>query len=169
MNPPSETKRTQLADFIRKAGLAVLSSTGAEGHPQAALIDIAVMPDLTLVFETTCGTRKAANIERDPRVALVIGWSGPQTMQVEGIAEMADGRRLEQARETFLAAFPRKSPDEHWPGNNYYVVTPRWLRFSSYYRPRFIEEYQLQEVPTRRTGGWRGMLQRHRRENPSAP
>jgi hypothetical protein len=167
MTQPSETKRTQLADFIREARLAVLGSTGADGQPQAALVNIAVMPDLTLVFETTCGTRKAANIERDARVALAIGWSGPQTIQYEGLAALAEGRRLETARETFLAAFPRKSPDEHWPGNNYYVVTPCWLRFSSYYRPRFIEEYRWGDAPRPRARGWRGLLRRYR-ENPAA-
>jgi len=140
--------------------MAVISTAGPQGQPQAALVNIAVLPDLTLVFETTTGTRKAANIERDPRVALAIGWGGAETLQLEGLAGMAEGRRLEEARSAFLATFPAKTADEHWPGNNYYVVTPCWLRFSSYYRPRFIEEYQLAQTQAPAATGWRGWLGR---------
>jgi hypothetical protein len=139
----TDAKKVQLLDFIGKQPLAVLSTVGRDGRPQAALMNVAVMPDLSLMFETTCETRKFGNIERDPRVALVIGWGGQETLQYEGLAERPDGRRLEAARDAFIATFPAKAPDENWPGNNYFVVQPCWLRFSSYYRPRFIGEYQM--------------------------
>ena len=160
MTALSETKKAQLVEFIRKRRLGVITTIGPEGQPQAALINVAVLPDLSLVFETTSETRKFANIERDPRVALVMGWDGQETLQYEGLAAIPDGRRLEVARNAFIGTFPLKTPDEHWPGNNYYVVAPCWLRFSSYYRPRFIEEYRLAEQPAPVTPGWRGWLRR---------
>lgn len=160
MSSLTDAKKAQLLAFIRKQPLAVLSTSGPDGRPQSALMNMAVMPDLSLVFETTCETRKFANIERDPRVALVIGWDGPETLQYEGLAGRPDGRRLDAARDAYIAAFPRKAPDEHWPGNSYFVVRPCWLRFSSYFRPRFIEEYQLADLPAPRLPGWRGLLRR---------
>lgn len=155
-----ETRKTQLVEFIRKRRLGVITTIGPEGQPQAALVNIAVLPDLSLVFETTSETRKSGNIERDPRVALVMGWDGQETLQYEGLASLPDGRRLEVARDAFVATFPSKTPDEHWPGNSYYIVQPCWLRFSSYYRPRFIEEYRLADQPVPETPGWRGSLRR---------
>jgi len=161
----SETKKTELASFIRRHHLGVISSIGAEGQPQAALVNLAVLPDLSLVFETTSETRKFGNIERDPRVALVIGCDGQETLQYEGLAEFPVGKRLELARETFIAAFPSKASDEHWPGNNYFLITPCWLRFSSYYRPRFVEEYRLAKQPSPTASVWGCWLKHLSRKN----
>lgn len=152
MPAPSREKMAELRDFIARHPLAVLASTSADGAPQAALINIAVTPALEIIFETTCETRKFANLERDPRAALVIG-SGQETLQYEGVADRPEGPAREQARDAFLAAFPEKAADENWPGNSYFRVRPQWLRFSSYYRPRSIAEYELEErkpvVPSR--------------------
>jgi len=133
----------KLHAFLQRHRLAVISSIGRDGEPQSALVNITVTPDLEVIFETTCATRKFDNIERDPRVSLVIGWDGPETLQYQGLATRPDGQQRQRARDVFVAAFPRKENDEFWPGNAYFFVTPQWLRFSSYYRPRFVEEYQL--------------------------
>src|SRR3569833_2744331 len=106
MTALSEAKKAQLVEFIRKRRLGVITTIGSDGQPQAALINIAVLPDLSLVFETTSETRKSGNIARDPRVALVIGWDGQETLQYEGLAAIPDGRRLETARDAFIATFP---------------------------------------------------------------
>lgn len=161
----SEAKNTEFAEFIRKRRLGVISSIGPEGQPQAALVNLAVLPDLSLVFETTCETRKFGNIERDPRVALCIGWDGQETLQYEGLVEFPSGKRLEKSREAFRATFPNKASDEYWPGNNYFLVTPCWLRFSSYYRPRFVEEYQLAEQPAPMASAWDCWLKHLSRKN----
>ena len=152
-------KTAQFHDFITRNRLAVLASIGPDGAPQAALMNIAVTPALDIVFETTCETRKFANLERDPRVALVIGWQGQETLQYEGTVIRPEGDRRDQARDIFLAAFPAKASDQHWPGNAYFRVCPHWLRFSSYYRPRVIEEYRM-SVPAAEVGGWRNRMRR---------
>lgn len=151
MPAPSPEKMAELHDFIARHKLAVLASAGADGTPQAALVNIAVTPALEIIFETTCETRKFANLERDPRAALVIG-SGQETLQYEGLAMRPDGRERETARDAFIAAFPEKAADENWPGNSYFLVRPQWLRFSSYYRPRTIAEYVLEERKPPATG-----------------
>ena len=147
-------KKRQLVEFISHHRLATLASLGPDGAPQAALMNIAVTQDLEVVFETTSQTRKFINLERDSRVALVIGWSGQETLQYEGRAIRPDGRRRDMARDAFVAAFPAKTADEHWPSNAYFLVTPHWLRFSSYYRPRFVEEYRLVDPIVAKPGCW---------------
>jgi hypothetical protein len=144
MPAPGPEKMAELQDFIARHRLAVLASSSANGAPQAALVNIAVTPALEIIFETTCETRKFANLERDPRAALVIG-SGQETLQYEGLAMRPEGWAREAARDAFIAAFPDKAADENWPGNSYFLVRPQWLRFSSYYRPRAIAEYVLEE------------------------
>ena len=48
----------------------------ADGGPQAALIGFGVTDQFELVFDTLRSTRKAVNLEGNPRVALVIGGWG---------------------------------------------------------------------------------------------
>jgi len=145
--PLTPDAKARLHAFLSGHRLAVLASVGPQGEPQSALINIAVTPELEIVFETTSETRKFLNIERDPRVSLVIGWDGQETVQYEGLAAQPDGRRGDMARQTFIRTFPSRENDELWPGNSYFLVTPVWLRFSSYYRPRFSEEYALAPPP----------------------
>ena len=157
MTPLTPDRKKQLYDFIAKNRLAVLSYCGQQGAPQAALMNIAVTPELEIIFETTCYTRKFVHLEHDPRVAMVIGLDGQETLQYEGLAMRPEDSRRELARDTFVSAFPRKAPDEFWPGNDYFLVQPCWLRFSSYYQPRFSTEYRLAERPPPRSD-WRSRL-----------
>lgn len=140
---PDAQVRAKLYAFLLGRRLGVLTSLGPDGAPQSALMNIAVTPDLEIIFETTCETRKFANIERDPRVSLVIGCDGQESVQYEGRATRPQGQARERLRDGFVAAFPAKAADEYWPGNHYFLVTPVWLRFSSYYRPRRVEEYRF--------------------------
>jgi hypothetical protein len=151
-------KKTQLHDFIARHRIAVLAYGSPDG-PHAAQMNIAVTDDLEIVFETTCYTRKFSHLQRDSRVALVIGGDGQETLQYEGMVTLPEDGGRELARDVFVAAFPRKAPDEFWPGNAYFLVRPCWLRFSSYYRPRFTEEYRLAARHAPATG-WRGRLGR---------
>src|SRR5205814_8231963 len=86
--------RAQLVAFIGKHHLAVEASVAAGGTPQAAVVGIAVTEALELVFDTVDSSRKCANLRRDPRVALVIGWDEEQTVQLEGRADEPTGDEL---------------------------------------------------------------------------
>jgi hypothetical protein len=134
--------------FIRARRFAVISTTIEDGWPESALIGIAVTRDLELVFDTTDATRKCANLRRDPRAAFVIGWRGDylahtggyQTMQYAGIADEPKDEELLRLLKIYLAAHPEGMQRKGWPGLTYFRVRPRWLRYSTYYRPRVISE-----------------------------
>jgi hypothetical protein len=76
--------REELHQFVHKFIVArkygVISSVGPHGEPQSALVGIAV---------TT--SRKYPNLKADPRIAVVTGWEGEQTVQYEGIAIEPEG------------------------------------------------------------------------------
>lgn len=160
-----ETVRIRFYDFIRASGQGVVATVAPGGAPEAALMDLAVMPDLTLVFETTNQTRKFANLAANPRIAVVVGWEGGETLQLDGVAEQVEGRALEEARAFYLKIFPDKLSHQNWPGNFYFRVTPVWVRFSNYDPPRKIEEYSLLAQDQEAKGFWRMLTGKDRRQH----
>lgn len=135
--------RDGLYDFIRARRFAVMASVSAGHTPQAALIYYAVTPELELVFDTTDATRKCANLRANPNIALVIGWAGLETLQYEGIADEPEDGDLERLKKTYFEAFPENIAHQEWPGIAFFRVRPRWIRHSSYYRPRAVEEFRF--------------------------
>ncbi|HEX9105698.1 MAG TPA: pyridoxamine 5'-phosphate oxidase family protein [Longimicrobiales bacterium] len=137
--------KSELFDFMSRQRLAVVSSLGPDGTPQSALVDVAVTPELEIVFDTLSTTRKHANLTARPRCSVVLGWSGEQTVQLEGVAALLEGEELERCRDAYFAALPNAPARVGWPGIAYFVVRPRWIRFSDFEQsPPLIMELTLQ-------------------------
>ena len=134
--------REEIFEFIRKRTLAVISSIGPEGEPQSALVGIAVSPELQIVFDTVKTSRKYPNLKADSRIAIVIGWEGEQTVQYEGLAVEPEGEELARAKQIYFAAWPSGVERQQWPGIAYFLVSPRWLRYSDFDTGR-IEEMRF--------------------------
>jgi pyridoxine/pyridoxamine 5'-phosphate oxidase len=136
--------KDELYDFIARHKLAVLATAAADGAPQAALVGIAVTPELELVFDTLRSTRKARNLSENPAAAFVIGCTDEITCQYEGIAHELSGDELAKYKLIYFAAFPDGPAREAGAGITYYVVRPRWVRFSDYTQsPPRIEEQRF--------------------------
>jgi len=155
-----EATTKRLYDYIRLRPQGVIATVTPDGRPQAALLDIAVSPDLKIVFETTDQTRKFANLRADPRVALVIGGMGEETLQYDGVVERLSERETEQARAHYISVFPQKFTHQNWPGNYYFQVRPLWVRFSNYHRPRKVEEFRFanEDSALAHAGWWRRLM-----------
>ena len=124
--------RGELIAFIRGHRLAVVASTSAAGAAQAAVVGIAVTDALELVFDTLGSTRKAANLRRDGRAALVIGWDDEQTVQLEGVADEPGGDTLERLKRSYFVAHPDGPTRLGWSGLTYFRVRPTWARYSDF-------------------------------------
>ena len=133
--------KQRLFQFLDSCGLGVLSSLGSDGAPQSALVGIAVTQELEIVFDTVAKSRKFANIARDPRVAFVAGWQGEVTVQYEGIARLISSMELGPYHEIYFRKFPDGPARLKWEGITYYVVTPKWIRYSDYNQspPEIVE------------------------------
>jgi pyridoxine/pyridoxamine 5'-phosphate oxidase len=131
----------ELIAFVRRQRLAVVASAAATGAPQAALVGIAVTDAFEVVFDTLASTRKALNLRRDGRAALVIGWDDEQTVQLEGVADEPGGAALEALKRCYFAAFPDGATRLGWPGITYFRVRPTWIRYSDFRAapPRIVE------------------------------
>ena len=124
--------RAELIAFLGRHRLGVLASVAAGGAPQSAVVGVAVSDALEIVFDTLGSTRKAANLRRDGRAALVIGWDEEQTVQLEGIADEPAGAELARLKQVYFAAFPDGPTRESWPGITYFRVRPTWVRYSDF-------------------------------------
>ncbi len=147
--PPSEAPADRrrmtprdLYDFLSAQDLAVLATRSPAGPPQAALVGVAVTEGLELVFDTLRTSRKYANLVAEPRVALVLGWAGEVTVQYEGTARTLTGEDVEPYAAAYVRRFPDGRARRQWPEIAYVVVTPRWVRYTSYAGPTpYTEEF----------------------------
>ena len=111
-----------LHDFIAARPLAVLATVSDSGAPEAALVGVAVTPELELIFDTTEATRKYPNLKRDGRIAFVFGGDGEETLQYEGVADEPEGDELARLKALYFAAFPEGRERQDWPGLTYFRV-----------------------------------------------
>jgi general stress protein 26 len=105
------------------------------GAVQAAVVGIAVTDTFEIIFDTLASARKAQNIARDPRIALVIGGvldGEERTVQYEGLADRPTGQELQPLQELYFRAFPEGRNRLSWPGLVYLRVKPQWIRYSDY-------------------------------------
>ncbi len=129
--------------FMSQHRYGVVSSVSASGDPQSALVGIAVSAELDIVFDTLGTSRKYSNLTRNPRCSMVVGWSGEQTLQYEGLAEQPAGAALERYQELYFTRWPECRTHLSWPDIAYFVLRPRWIRYSDYdHAPPLIEEME---------------------------
>lgn len=124
--------RAELLSFLRRHRYAIQASTTAGGSPQAAVIGIAVSAQLEIVFDTLGTSRKATNLRRDPRVALVVGWDEEQTVQLEGTADEPSGDELALLKGVYFEQFPDGTERQLWPDITYFRVRIGWARYSDF-------------------------------------
>src|SRR5882724_1450819 len=122
--------RAELLAFLRRHRYAVQASTAADGAPQAAVVGIAVTDELEIVFDTLGTSRKAQNLRREPRVALVVGWDDEQTAQLQGRSDEPFGAELARLKRVYFERFPDAPAREHWPDITYWRVRVTWARYS---------------------------------------
>jgi hypothetical protein len=133
--------KTSIYEFMAGYRYGVVSSVAVNGIPQSALVGIAVTPELEIVFDTLNTTRKYKNLTVLPGCSFVVGWGGEKTVQYEGIAAEPTGVELERCQEAYFAVWPDGLARMSWPGIAYFVVRPKWVRYSDYdQNPPLIEE-----------------------------
>ena len=128
--------------FISQCKLGVLSSVASSGTPQSALVGIAVSRDLEIIFDTVKTSRKYGNLISQPACSFVFGWAGEQTVQYEGVAEELGGSQLQRSQQIYFQAWHDGPSRMNWPGIVYFLVKPRWIRYSDFdQNPPLIREF----------------------------
>jgi pyridoxine/pyridoxamine 5'-phosphate oxidase len=140
-------EKPEIHSFMTHYRYGVVSSIARDGTPQSALVGIATTPELEIIFDTVKSSRKYPNLVERPSCSFVVGWDGEQTVQFEGDAFEPAGEELKRYQEVYFAAWPDGPARMSWPGITYFVVRPRWIRYSDFDRtPPFIEEITFPEL-----------------------
>ena len=133
--------RADLYAFMHRQRYGVISSMSTRGIPQSALVGIATTPDLEIIFDTIRSSRKYANLIVQSSCSFVVGWTGEQTVQFEGFAIELAGPELQRYQEKYFAVWPEGRARMSWPDIAYFLVRPRWIRYSDFDQaPPFIGE-----------------------------
>jgi pyridoxine/pyridoxamine 5'-phosphate oxidase len=137
--------KIDLYNFIAQSKLGVLGTIGPDGAPQSSLVGIAVTEDLEIVFDTVKSSRKYSNLITRPACSFAIGWAGEQTVQFEGEAEeLTNTERITKYQKVYFQAYPDGPARMSWPGITYFVVRPRWIRYSGFdQNPPLIQEFRF--------------------------
>ncbi len=118
--------------FLSTLETCVIATVDANGHPEAATVGFSVDEEFKILVATNQNTRKATNLAENNKVALVVGLDAPKTVQIEGIAEQISKDQYQERIEFHFENVPaarRFAGDE---GQQYYLITPIWLRFTDY-------------------------------------
>jgi len=143
--------KTDLYDFLAGCKLGVLGTIGTDNRPQSSLIGIPTSGELEIIFDTLKSTRKYRNLIARPACSLAIGWTGEQTVQYEGDATELTASELERCQEIYFDTWPECRSHLSWTGITYFLVRPRWIRFSDFdQRPPFIREFLEQDLRRQR-------------------
>ncbi len=123
--------KEELIDFISARQFMVISTLGGE-YPESAVVEFG-NDGLTLVFDTNSASRKYSNIQKSPKVSVVIGLDedANQTVQYEGVAELLKNEELEQLKQVYFKQSPEAQKWEHTENNVYFKVAPKWIRFTN--------------------------------------
>lgn len=130
--------------FVAKYKLGILATIGPDGNPQSALLGIAITLQLEVIFDTVKSSRKYPNLIARPACSFVIGgWgTGEQTVQYEGEATELKSPELARYQKMYFEVWPDGPARMTWPGIVYFVVRPRWIRYSDFDQsPPLISEF----------------------------
>lgn len=119
--------KKELIAYISARDFAVIATRG-EDFPESACIQFG-NDGLTLIFDTNKNSRKFQNIQKSPKVSLVIGWEQERTVQYEGIATRLSGEELFRLKKVYFA---KSAYAQQWENEEtvYFKVEPVWIRFS---------------------------------------
>jgi hypothetical protein len=98
---------SEFAAFVTERGLGVVATIGPRGTPQAAVVAVVATDLGEVLFGCERGSRKFANIQQRPAVALAIGWADDEIgVQCEGIADEPGGADMDRCLKVYLDRFP---------------------------------------------------------------
>lgn len=125
---------SSVLQFMNKFETCVIATVNANGQPEAATVGFSVDIEFKILIGTNQKTRKALNLAKNNKVAMVVGFEGLKTLQIEGIAEKIDVEKNLGRINLHFDKVPGAKKFAGEFGQNYYLITPNWLRFTDYTR-----------------------------------
>lgn len=123
--------REELSDFLRTQSFCVFSSVDANGAPQGATVAFSETHDGDFIIGTSVSSRKSANVDGNPHVALTVTDSVRRyTVQMEGIARKLSAEEFAEYADVHYEQLPASRPFKDAPGQVHILISPTHIRFS---------------------------------------
>jgi len=132
----------EILAFLRQHEECVISTIGPNGEPQSATVGFSEDGKGELMFGTFDASRKFRNLNRDPRVSVVVGFEGSTTVQYEGVARQLTGDELLERQKAHFAKMPSVEKYKNNPGQVYFTIAPTWMRYTNYH----AEPWDIREI-----------------------
>jgi nitroimidazol reductase NimA-like FMN-containing flavoprotein (pyridoxamine 5'-phosphate oxidase superfamily) len=136
-------EKAELLAYLQSQRLGVLGTLSPEGGCQGAIVGYAITPQFEILFDTVRTSRKYRNMLANPRVSFTVGDTtnrgDERTVQYEGIAEELAGEQLSRLRPAYYATWPDGIAREKWAGITWFIIHPRWIRYSDFSIPHIQE------------------------------
>jgi general stress protein 26 len=125
-----QTDEEIVSDFIKEHKIAVVSTVTSDFLPQSAVVGIHVGKSFELTFGTFRSSRKHLNLQKNPRVSLVIGWDKGKTVQYEGEVQELHGQAIIEFEKAYMGEMSTAA--KYFPKEEavFYKVTPKWIRYT---------------------------------------
>jgi general stress protein 26 len=137
------SKKEKVLALLQRSQFGVVA-TNSGTTPKSAVVAVSETQDLEIIFGSFKETRKNRNLERDPRISLVIGWESAMTLQIEGEARRLEGDERITAEDIHCRknALSKKYKDD--PRQEYFKVRPKWIRYSNFsVNPQEVWEVEI--------------------------
>jgi general stress protein 26 len=118
--------------FLDQFHECVISTVDVDMQPESATVGLSCDENFKFMIATNQSTRKAKNLQSNQAVAIVVGFDGPKTVQIEGTAQIVDKDNFNSRIQLHLDWVPSAKTYDGEPGQTYYLITPTWLRFTDY-------------------------------------
>jgi nitroimidazol reductase NimA-like FMN-containing flavoprotein (pyridoxamine 5'-phosphate oxidase superfamily) len=127
--------REQVLRILQDEPVLSLATASADGQPHLTFVFFSVDDKMNMYFLTREATRKAQNIEINPRVAFAVGQRPPASVQGTGIASRLTDPEEQRRAKLDIAEVAVKA-DSPWPpllnmsAGDYvlYKITPRSIK-----------------------------------------
>lgn len=120
------------SNLMDKQLTCVLATVNETGSPEAATVGFSHDKDFRIVIATNEKTRKAQNIASNNHVALVVGFEGSETVQIEGEATKKTAAELGDRLEQHFKKVPNAKKRVGNECEAYFLIAPTWLRHTDY-------------------------------------
>lgn len=138
----SDAVKKEVSDIMAKHVLCVLSTVGPEQKPESAIVGFSHSDNLQLLIGTSSQTRKFANLQTNPHVAVVVGDEEAE-VQYEGTVRILSNSEEDGRVRAHFAKVPGASKYRDDPSQVYLLITPTWLRLTMHEDPNRVEELRF--------------------------
>jgi general stress protein 26 len=128
--------KTIIYEFIKQHHLAAMGTVNQQALPEVSVIGYVfkqIGEDFEIHVATYDSSRKYANLKRNPRVALAIGWESGKTVQIEGEAvKISDAEEIKELVWSDLGKMPTVAKYIKPERVVFFKIKPTWLRYSDF-------------------------------------